>query len=170
MTQKRDLSEVAAGATQDELDRALLDMTADLDKAQVLRKTLPHWLVEADASTLTALEQAHIDSKVIRENVRYLLSRLEPLDQYCAERLTNFLRAKGVESPDVRQDLLELPRRKLTGVSPDLGGGLLQTVTYTKQSLLHAAMQNFSEERAEPGACPLPPWCALRPPSSRCAG
>ncbi|BDB21045.1 hypothetical protein cym2001_44100 [Pseudomonas sp. CYM-20-01] len=151
MTQKRDLSEVAAGATQDELDRALLDITADLDKAQVLRKTVPHWLVEADASTLTALEQTHIDSKVIRENVRYLLSRLEPLDQYCAERLTNFLRAKGVESPDVRRDLLELPRRKLTGVSPDLGGGLLQTVTYTKQSLLHAAMQNFSAERAEPG-------------------
>lgn len=151
MTEKRDLSAVTEPVTEDELLAVVLDMTGDLDKARVLRSTLPPWLVEARPATLAALEQAHRDSQQPRRQLKALLQRVQPLDEFCAERLHTFLLSKGVEQVDVKQDRLELPRRSLTGVTPDLGGALIETTTWEKRSLVQAAMQNFDAARARRG-------------------
>ena len=55
MTDTPDLYTLTAPTTRDELDEALLDLTGDLDKAQVLHKTLPHWMINtADALQVRA--------------------------------------------------------------------------------------------------------------------
>lgn len=155
MTQTAKLSQAVQPVTSDELMKALLDSTGDLDKAQVLHDTLPAWLVKADPQALQAIEQAYADSERPKANLQRLLSRLTSLDTFCAERLTAFLAAKGHTQLDIENDSLELPRRTFRGVNPDLGGMLVQTVTLEKHSLLQAAMQNFSQAGAEPGGIPI---------------
>ncbi|NWC55054.1 hypothetical protein HX799_28290, partial [Pseudomonas tolaasii] len=150
MVQKRELHEVAHPVTQAELNAGLLEMTGDLGKARVLQSTLPHWLLEARPNTLRAIEQTHRDSQQTRERAQQLLGRLQSLDTFCIEQLQAFLIAKGVTGVDVQRDLLELPKRSLSGVGPDLGGALQTTVTVETLSLVQAAMRNFSEDQAEP--------------------
>ncbi|NWC29622.1 hypothetical protein HYE76_24525 [Pseudomonas tolaasii] len=150
MVQKRELHEVAHPVTQAELNAGLLEMTGDLGKARVLQSTLPHWLLEARRNTLRAIEQTHRDSQQTRERAQQLLGRLQSLDTFCIEQLQAFLIAKGVTGVDVQRDLLELPKRSLSGVGPDLGGALQTTVTVETLSLVQAAMRNFSEDQAEP--------------------
>ena len=151
MTDKRDLSAVTEPVTEDELLAVLLDMTGDLDKARVLRKTLPAWLVEAKPATLAALEKAHSDSEQPRRLVKALLERLQPLHEFCVERLHTFLLSKGVETVDVERDQLEIPTRRLTGLLQPLGGALIETVSWEKQSLVQAAMCNFDAAKARRG-------------------
>ncbi|WP_455884826.1 NEL-type E3 ubiquitin ligase domain-containing protein [Pseudomonas spelaei] len=151
MGEERTLNDVVTPEVLAELPKVLLEVTQDLDTAQTLQATLPGWLVEAEAQTLSALEQAHQDSGPLREKVQATLNRLEPLDTFCAERLDAFLAAKGVHGVDVKQDMLELAHRSLTNLNPDLAGPLLVTVTTEKHSLLQAAMQNFSASQAQNG-------------------
>lgn len=151
MTDKLDLSAVTEPVTEDELLAVLLDMTGDLDKARVLRKTLPTWLVEAKPATLAALEQAHRDSEQPRKQVKALLSRLQPLHQFCVERLHTFLLSKGVASVDVERDQLEVITRQVTGLMPPLSGPLIEAVTWEKTSLVQAAMHNFDAAKARSG-------------------
>lgn len=155
MTVKRDLSEVTGLLSEEEVERTLLDLTGDLDKARVLRSTLAPWLVEARPHTLAALQRAHQDSRGPRERVRGHLNLLQPLDRFCVDTLQAFLRRKGVAGVEVERDQLELPRRSFSGTFPELGGPLKQTVTLHKQSLVNAAMQNFSDTQAAPGGMSL---------------
>ncbi|UII69904.1 hypothetical protein LVW35_19855 [Pseudomonas sp. HN11] len=148
MMEKRDLSAVTDQVTEDERLGLLLDMTGDLDKARVLRRTLPAWLVEATPASLAGLEHAHRDSKLPRHQVKRLFKRLQPLHHYCVERLHSFLLSKGVEGVDVERDQLELPTRKLTLAMPPAAGRLIETITWEKLSLVQAAMQNFDASRA----------------------
>lgn len=154
MTQTTDLTQALAPVAGDQLMAALLDITGDLDKAQVLHDTLPAWLVKADSHVLQAIEQAYADSERPRETLHRLLNRLQPLDKFCAERLKAFLDGKGHGGLDIENDTLEIPRRSFSGVSQDLGGQVVETVTLEKHSLLQAAMQNFSQAAAEPGGSP----------------
>ncbi|MGY2289980.1 NEL-type E3 ubiquitin ligase domain-containing protein [Pseudomonas sp. SDO528_S397] len=149
MTPTRDLISVTDSVTSHELDAVLLELTGDLDKARVLRQTLPHWLVEAKAETLRALEQAHAESLQPRRRARSRLARLASLESFCVARLEAFLVQKGVTGLDVRRDMLELPKRSFRGVSPDLGGALVETVTVARHSLVQAAMQNFTQAQAD---------------------
>lgn len=154
MTQTANLSQAVVPVSHDELMSALLGITDDLDKAQVLHDTLPAWLVKADSQILQAIEQAYADSEVPRQKLQQRLSRLKPLDKFCAEQLEAFLVDKGHTNLDIENDTLELPRRSFSSVNPDLGGMLIETITLEKHSLLQAAMQNFSQARAEPGGIP----------------
>ncbi|CAM3112520.1 C-terminal novel E3 ligase, LRR-interacting [Pseudomonas gessardii] len=155
MTQIANLSQALEPVSPDELMKALLSITGDLDKAQVLHDTLPAWLVKADSQALQAIEQAYADSEVSRGKLQQRLSRLNPLDKFCAEQLEAFLVAKGHIDLDIENDTLELPKRSFSSVNPDLGGMLIETITLEKHSLLQAAMQNFSQARAEPGGIPI---------------
>lgn len=155
MTQTADLSQVLAPVAQDDVMKGLLSITGDLDKAQVLHDTLPAWLIKADSQVLQAIEQTYADSEAPRETLQRLLSRLIPLDRFCRERLKAFLVAQGYAHLDIEHDSLELPRRSFSGVNPDLGGMLVETVVLEKHSLLQAAMQNFSQSGAEPAGIPI---------------
>ncbi|MGY2045737.1 NEL-type E3 ubiquitin ligase domain-containing protein [Pseudomonas pergaminensis] len=148
MTDKRDLSAVTESVTEDERLALLLDMTGDLDKAKVLRQTLPSWLVEAEPATLAALEKAHGDSEKPRRQLEQLLEQVQPLYLFCAERLHTFLLSKGVETIDVEHDQLELPKRTISAPTPPLNGPLIETIRWEKHSLIKAAMQNFDAAQA----------------------
>lgn len=155
MTQTVDLSQAVAPVTQDETMAALLGVTGDLDKAQVLYEQLPAWLVKADAEVLHGIERVHALSERPREKLQRLLRRLKPLDQFCRERLGAFLASKGLAGLDIDNDTLDLPRRSFSGVSADLGGMLIETINLERHSLLQAAMQNFSDASAAAGGLPI---------------
>jgi hypothetical protein len=155
MTQTSDAGQGVEPLTHDERMTALLDATGDLDKAQVLHDRLPGWMVKASAQVLQDIEQAYAAVEPLRKTLRRRLGQLKPLDAFCAERLKALLLAKGFATLDIEHDTLELPRLSFTGVNPDLGGMLIETVTVEKHSLLQAAMQNFSQAAATPGGVPI---------------
>lgn len=154
MTETRDLYQLTAPVTAAELDAALLDMTGDLDKAQVLHETLPHWMVEAPPDTLAAVEQAYLDSEFPRQRLEQRMSRLQSLDDFCRTKLHEYLTSLGHLNLNVRQDYLERPRREPFEITPNITGILVYSATLEKHSLVQAAMQNFSAAEAEPDGLP----------------
>ncbi|OPB00360.1 hypothetical protein BFW87_01765 [Pseudomonas fluorescens] len=154
MTETSNLYQLTAPVTDDELDGALLDMTGDLDKARVLHQTLPHWMVNAPAHCLAALEQAHGDSENPRHRLKQRLRQLQPLDRFCTGKLREYLARKGHPELDVRRDFLERPRRDPVSVAPYVTDILIETAALEKHSLVHAAMQGFSAAEAQPGGLP----------------
>lgn len=151
MAPTHNLTHAAHPLTDDDLAGVLLEVTGDLDKADVLKNTLPAWLVQAKPAIRHALAQACGYSQCSRERATRLLQRLQPLHEFCTERLTAFLTAKGHGALDVEHDCLELYRRSLNGVGADFGGMLTETLVVEKSSLLQAAMQNFSWADSRPG-------------------
>ncbi|SEN05153.1 Leucine rich repeat-containing protein [Pseudomonas sp. ok272] len=125
---------------------ALLELTGDLDHAQVLDETLPRWLYTTQEAVLKALEQALASSLRYQLRVEQYLRELEPPEQFCARQLRQHLPPEWEGPLDVELDLLELPRRVITG--GDLGG-VAEEVTYDYRTLVHAAMQGFTEGEAQ---------------------
>ena len=91
MAESQDSAQTAAPVTQEQVTAALLEITADLDKAQVLQETLPAWWIDADSQTRQALQNAHEHSQHPHERAARLLARVKPLKVFCAERLKAFL-------------------------------------------------------------------------------
>lgn len=133
-----------------QLPEKLLEATQDLDITQTLLDRLPGWMVRADARSLAHIKREHENSQVVRERIQTVLKSLEPLDEFCSERLEAMLASKG-QRLQVKHDVLELPHRSMTNANPDLLGPLLMTVTVEKRTLLQAAMQNFSAFQAKDG-------------------
>lgn len=149
MTETPDLYTLTAPMTRDELDGALLDLTGDLDKAQVLHKTLPHWMVQAPSSVMEALEEDYRRSEAARRNLASRLKQLKPLDTFCTSKLRAYLVQKGHAELDVGHDYLEWTRTQTVG-STQITGLAIRAFTVEKSSLLLAAMQNFSAAEARP--------------------
>lgn len=154
MTHPQTLAQATEPLTQDQLLGALLDLSGDLDKAQVLHDTLPTWMLKTSPELLSAIDESYSQGRRARERAARLLKKLTPLDAFCRERLKTFLAGEGFSYLDVEYDLLEIPRRTISGVSPDLGGLVISTAHVEQHSLLQAAMQNFPQERAEPDGLP----------------
>ncbi|MBJ2216275.1 NEL-type E3 ubiquitin ligase domain-containing protein [Pseudomonas sp. MF7453] len=142
------VNEVVGPRLSAQLPRKLLEMTQDLDIAQTLLDNLPGWLVQTAPETRADIWQAHEISGPLRDTVHTRLQALEPLDEFCIERLEAYLLSKG-HTLDVQHDVLEMPHREMTNLNPDLMGPLTVTVTVEKHTLLQAAMQNFSAARAQ---------------------
>lgn len=152
MADTQDSNHVAAPQAEEAITAALLDLTGDLDKAQVLQQKLPAWWIDADPQTRQALQDAHEHSQRPHEQAARLLARVKSLRAFCAERLKVFLATKGHASLDIEHDVLEVPRRtvRVKGFS----GPVVDAIRIETHSLLQAAMQNFPLVRAEPGAMP----------------
>lgn len=149
MTNTPDLYTLTSPMTKDELDSTLLDMTGDLDKAQVLHKTLAHWMVQAPASVMEALEEDYRSSEAARRGLESVLKRLKPLDRFCITKLKQYLTEKGHAGLDVSRDYLQWTRVQTVG-SMQMTGLPIKSFTVEKSSLVTAAMQNFSEDEAKP--------------------
>ncbi|WP_131108418.1 NEL-type E3 ubiquitin ligase domain-containing protein [Pseudomonas sp. Sample_10] len=122
---------------------ALVEHTADLDKAEVLQRSIPDWLANADLAQAQALKTAFEQAHVCHTRAREALDRLKPLDVFCKEQLTDLLKAKWTVEFDVERDTLEVSTTSITSTSMfpvDWTG----TVTTQSRSLLHAAMENFT--------------------------
>nr|WP_315418536.1 hypothetical protein [uncultured Pseudomonas sp.] len=105
MTQTVDLSQAVAPVTQDETMAALLGVSGDLDKAQVLYEQLPAWLAKADAEVLHGIGQRDaLDDATCKK----------PIDQISDDRQ----RAESAELERLTQEALRLD---------DLGGCALPT-------------------------------------------
>ncbi|MFL1526155.1 NEL-type E3 ubiquitin ligase domain-containing protein [Pseudomonas sp. O230] len=133
---------------------ALLEHTGDLDKAQVLQVSVPQWLATADLNGVQALKAAFEQSFVAQGKVTEALKKLKPLDEFCKEQLTGFLKGKWTIDFDVERDTLDITKKiyTSTGVLPVLGGKDKETTT--SRSLLQAAMENFTSAEARSGGIP----------------
>ncbi|MCK1792986.1 NEL-type E3 ubiquitin ligase domain-containing protein [Pseudomonas violetae] len=130
---------------------ALVDHTADLDKAQVLQAAIPQWLATADLNMVQALKATFQQSFDAQDRVKTALEQLMPLDRFCKEQLTTFLKGKWAIDVDVERDTLSITTTIYTSTGTLPAFGAPNTVTTTSRSLLHAAMENFTQAQATPG-------------------
>jgi len=124
---------------------ALLEHTADLDKAQVLQASTPEWLATADLTVVQALRAAFDQSFVAQGKATTALEALKPLDEFCKAQLTDFLNHRWTIDFDVERDTLDITKKTYvsTGLFPL--GFQYKTDTLSR-SLLQTAMENFTQE------------------------
>lgn len=141
---------VAVPMTPAQRLEALLEHTGDLDKAQVLQASIPEWLAKADLKVVQALKAAFEQSFLTQAKVKTALEKLKPLDEFCKEQLTRFLKDKWTIDFDVERDTLDTPKKEYssTGLFPL---GYLKNGDTLSRSLLHAAMDNFTSDEAKSG-------------------
>jgi Leucine-rich repeat (LRR) protein/Tfp pilus assembly protein PilV len=133
---------------------AFVEHTADLDKAEVLQNSIPTWLVNADIAVVQGLKAAVEQSDLTYTKAAQVLQRLKPLDVFCKEQLTLFLKSKWTVDFDVERDTLEIVKRSIIGISTPLPTSFQEKFTTTSRSLLHAAMENFTLEESRSGGIP----------------
>lgn len=124
----------------------MLEATGDLDSAEALQKSLPDLLLKSSAATLVALDQTARDLHVSQLQVDKDLLRLTPLNTFCKTELTRALSSKWSALFDVEKDLLSLPGPDCGCPPTSTDGEAIETVPHATQTLLQAAMQNFSED------------------------
>ncbi|MGL6242502.1 NEL-type E3 ubiquitin ligase domain-containing protein [Pseudomonas sp.] len=130
---------------------ALLEHTGDLDKAGVLQASIPQWLATADLNVVQALKSAFEQSFLAQGKATRALEKLKPLDEFCKEQLTGFLKSKWKVDFDVERDTLDITTKTYssTGALPVFGSAA--EVITTSRSLLQAAMENFTAAEARSG-------------------
>ncbi len=138
----------AVPMTPEQRLEALLEHTGDLDKAEVLQASIPEWLANADLKVVQALKAAFEQSFLAQAKARTALEKLKPLDEFCKEQLTAFLKGKWTIDFDVERDTLDIPKKEYssTGLFPL---GYLNNADTLSRSLLHAAMENFTSGEAK---------------------
>ena len=146
----------SAAGTEDRLS-GLLELTGDLDKAQVLHERLPPWLLRADAAWLHEVQETHRNAQSYEREVKKLLRKVESLEAFCARLLTLALKEQFSLDLDVSNDSLWITHVKYelnTNKVPALW------VVYSrleKRSLLQAAMQaRIVLEREMAEVCGMP--------------
>jgi hypothetical protein len=131
----------------------LLEHTGDLEKAQVLRNSIPQWLANADLSVVQAFGAAIQQSRICYAKTAEVLARLKPMDEFCKQALSSLLNEKWAVAVDVERDTLDITTRlaSSTGLIPVGWEAGQQT---TSRSLLHAAMENFTEWETQAAGVP----------------
>lgn len=128
----------------------LLEHTGDLDKAEALKASIPQWLATADLKVVQALKIAFEQLFMAQDMARTALEKLKPLDEFCKEQLTTFLKGKWTIDFDVERDTLDIITPLYSSPSP-IPLGYKVSETTVSRSLLHAAMENFTAEEAKSG-------------------
>lgn len=125
---------------------ALLQLTGDLDKADVLHQKIPSWMYKAKPQVLAQMEDNFKSAGPYDDKVRRIFARLKSLKRFCVETLTAALLSEYGVSLNVESDELWIKRAhvKVDAILPHPQ----RYVTYSveKQTLLEAAMRNFSED------------------------
>lgn len=146
MRTQDDLNNKLSQLTQSQLQAALLEMTGDLDKAQVLQKQLPGWMVNAPPGVLDALTKDALQVADAQAAVAERLKPLQALDEFCSERLKQYCSTRWQRVVDPKKDLFI---RAVNEYEKEvLPLKYVKTVRLVQDSLLHVAMQNFSEDEA----------------------
>lgn len=144
MRPQDDLNSKLNQLTQRQLQSALLEMTGDLDKAQVLQKQLPGWMVNAPPGVLDALTRDAARVADAQAVVAEQLKPLQALDEFCSERLKAYCQTRWQLTVEPKKDLLV---RAVNEYEKEvLPLKYVKTVRLVQDSLLHVAMQNFSED------------------------
>ncbi|MHC8318408.1 NEL-type E3 ubiquitin ligase domain-containing protein [Pseudomonas sp. LB3P31] len=130
---------------------ALVEHTGDLDKAQALQASLPQWLATADLKTVQALNATFRQSFITQAKAKTALEKLKPLDAFCKEQLTEFLKGKWTIDFDVERDTLSITKTLYTSTGTLPVFGAADSTVTTSRSLLQAAMENFTQAQATLG-------------------
>jgi hypothetical protein len=109
---------------------------------EFLRGSLPDWYVNAPRQLREALRQSQLKSELSRHAVEPIRARLMPIEKFATARLEQAIFDRFKLRLDVTSNQL---------VTLHAEGFLLQTRTALKQSLLHAALQNFEASEASDG-------------------
>ncbi|SEN05196.1 Leucine rich repeat-containing protein [Pseudomonas sp. ok272] len=144
MPTQDDLTHALTQLTQQQLQAALLDMTGDLAKAQVLQKRLPGWMVNAPPGVLEALETDASQVEEARDAVAGRLRRLRSLDEFCSAHLKAYCQARWQVSVDPEKDLFV--RAYYEYEKDVLPLQYSRVIKREKHSVLHMALQNFTED------------------------
>jgi len=152
MQTQDDLTKACTQLTQRQLQAALLEMTGDLAKADVLQKRLPGWMINAPKGLLEALEKDAVRVEDARVAVEGRLRRLQSLDEFCSEHLKAYCQRQWQVTVDPKKDLfvraIDEYQKAVLPLEYE------RTVKLERQSLLHMALQNFSEEEEQAGHFP----------------
>lgn len=127
---------------------ALLEHTGDLDKAEVLQTSIPQWLANADPTALQALRAAFEQSFLVQGKATTMLERLKPLDAFCNEQLTAFLKDKWKIEIDVVRAMLDITKTTYTSTGLPPISYVVNKST-SSRSLLQAAMENFTQDEVD---------------------
>ncbi|MFL1542453.1 NEL-type E3 ubiquitin ligase domain-containing protein [Pseudomonas sp. O39] len=146
MRTQDDLNNKLNQLTQSQLQAALLEMTGDLDKAQVLQKKLPGWMVNAPPGVLDALTRDAARVADAQATAAECLKPLQALDEFCNERLKDYCLTRWQLTVEPKKDLFI---RAVNEYEKEvLPLKYVKTVRLVQDSLLQVAMQNFSEDEA----------------------
>lgn len=147
MRPKDDLNNKLNQLTQRQLQAALLEMTGDLDKAQLLQKKLPGWMVNAPPGVLQALEREVVQVAGAQASVAERMKPLQALDEFCNERLKDYCQTRWQLTLEPKKDrFVRAVNEYETELLPLQ---YVKKVRLVRDSLLHVAMQNFSEQEAQ---------------------
>jgi hypothetical protein len=148
-----DATSASVELTLDQFSATLLELTGDLDKADVLQQRIAPWLLKAKPELLEQLEKVHELAGLHEPKVQAVLHRIKSLDTFCADELTRGLKRRFGVTLDVRRDYLHLPWVWFDPEPSPIIRHKPKVVLETRL-LLQAAMQNFSENEAQGGHFP----------------
>lgn len=147
MPDQDDLTKTCTQLTQRQLQAALLEITHDLSKAEVLQKRLPGWMLNAPKGVLEALEREAAQLDEARAAVAGRLRPLRSLDEFCSAQLKAYCQRQWQVTVEPHKDLFVRAFYEYQkGVLPL---EYVRSVKLEQQTLLHMALQNFTEEQAQ---------------------
>lgn len=147
MPDQDDLTKTCTQLTQRQLQAALLEITRDLSKAEVLQKRLPGWMLNAPKGVLEALEREAAQLDEARAAVAGRLRPLRSLDEFCGAQLKAYCQRQWQVTVEPHKDLFV---RAFYEYQKDvLPLEYVRSVKLEQQTLLHMALQNFTEEQAQ---------------------
>ncbi|TDV45977.1 leucine rich repeat (LRR) protein [Pseudomonas helmanticensis] len=140
--------------TQGSILSTLLEATGDLDTAETLEKTLPAYLLQASAISLTRLDEINRELHARQLKVNKDLIRLKPLADFCIRELNAALNQKWPALYDAGVDVVSLPGVDCGCETTATDQAGIDLVKHASQTLLQAAMQNFTEDEEQADAFP----------------
>lgn len=147
MPDQDDLTKTCTQLTQRQLQAALLEITHDLSKAEVLQKRLPGWMLNAPKGVLEALEREAAQLDEARAAVAGRLRPLRSLDEFCSAQLKAYCQRQWQVTVEPHKDLFVRAFYEYQkGVLPL---EYVRSVKLEQQTLLHMALQNFTEAEAQ---------------------
>ncbi|HWH88925.1 MAG TPA: NEL-type E3 ubiquitin ligase domain-containing protein [Pseudomonas sp.] len=132
----------------------LFDATGDLDTAQTLEKSLPAYLLKASATSLARLDEINRELHARQLEVDKDRTRLKPLHDFCISELNAALSKQWPALYDVEVDVVSLPGVDCGCDATPTDEAGIDLVKHASQTLLEAAMQNFTEDEEQADAFP----------------
>jgi len=156
MDQDVSVSQGLQPMTTRELSMALLELTGELEKAEVLQQNVPDWLMNAGGTFLEQLNEAADEALSLQEAVKVRLSTLDDVQAFCRKHLKAALSSEFGDGFDVDEDRLWLPQREWFNLGPPLYRDVPTPARWVSHSLLEAAMQNFTQAQEGVGEDGMP--------------
>ncbi|OYT79734.1 NEL-type E3 ubiquitin ligase domain-containing protein [Pseudomonas sp. PGPPP2] len=147
MPDQDDLTKTCTQLTQRQLQAALLEITSDLPKAEVLQKRLPGWMINAPKGVLEALERDAAQIDEARAAVAGRLLPLRSLDEFCSAQLKAYCQKHWQVTIEPQKDLFV--RAFYEYQKEVLPLDYVRTIKLEQQTLLHMALQNFTEDETQ---------------------